>query len=133
VSSLRKSGICLCAKHIFINSHDCSVGVVAGYSCTVGVPGQGISVSMSSMLLLFLHLPVLTVLPNLLILVQLYSPLLDLSRFLSFLFLCMVGTTLWPGDQPVSRPLPTHRTTRTQNKHTDIHASSGIRIHDPSV
>jgi hypothetical protein len=40
------------------------------------------------------------------------------------------------GDQPVTRPLPTHRTTQTQNKrihNADIHALSGIRAHDPSV
>jgi hypothetical protein len=29
-----------------------------------------------------------------------------------------VGTTPWRGDQPVARPLPTHRTTQTQNKRT---------------
>jgi hypothetical protein len=29
-----------------------------------------------------------------------------------------VGRTPWTGDQPVSRPLPTHRTTRIQNKAT---------------
>jgi hypothetical protein len=33
------------------------------------------------------------------------------------------------GDQPVAKPLPTHK----QNKRTDMHASSGIRTHDPSV
>jgi hypothetical protein len=33
----------------------------------------------------------------------------------------------------VVRPLPTHRTTQTQNKRTDIHASRGIRTHYPSV
>jgi hypothetical protein len=27
-----------------------------------------------------------------------------------------VGTTPWKGDQPVARPLPTHRTRQTQNK-----------------
>jgi hypothetical protein len=39
------------------------------------------------------------------------------------------------GDQPVTRPLPTHRTTKhTINAHnTHIHALSGIRIYDPSV
>jgi hypothetical protein len=38
------------------------------------------------------------------------------------------------GDQPVARPLPTHRTTQTRNKkHTDIRALSGIRTHDASV
>jgi hypothetical protein len=40
------------------------------------------------------------------------------------------GRTPWTSDQPVSRPLPTHSTTHT---HTDIHALSGIRTHDPSV
>jgi hypothetical protein len=29
-----------------------------------------------------------------------------------------VGRTLLPGDQPVTRPLPTHRTAQTQNKRT---------------
>jgi hypothetical protein len=28
------------------------------------------------------------------------------------------GSTSWTGDQPVARPLPTHRTTQTQNKRT---------------
>jgi hypothetical protein len=37
------------------------------------------------------------------------------------------------GDQPVARPLPTHRTKQTEQMHTDIHASSGIRTHDPSI
>jgi hypothetical protein len=39
-------------------------------------------------------------------------------------------------DQLVTRPLPKHRTTQTQNKriHTpNIHALSGIPAHDPSV
>jgi hypothetical protein len=29
------------------------------------------------------------------------------------------GRIPWTGDQPVARPLPTHRTTQTQNKHTE--------------
>jgi hypothetical protein len=29
-----------------------------------------------------------------------------------------VGSTPWTGDQPITRPLPTHRTTQTQNKRT---------------
>jgi hypothetical protein len=37
------------------------------------------------------------------------------------------------GDQSVARQLPTHRTAQTQNKHTDIHASSGILTHDHGV
>jgi hypothetical protein len=64
----------------------------------------------------------------------LYSPLLGLGRFFSFLiYTHAVGRTPWTWDQPVARPLPTHRTTQTQNKHTDIHVLSGIRTHDPIV
>jgi hypothetical protein len=44
--------------------------------------------------------------------------LLDLGRFLKFLILYIVDSTAWTGDQPVARPLPTHRTTETQNKCT---------------
>jgi hypothetical protein len=36
----------------------------------------------------------------------------------SFLILYTVGMTPWTGDEPVARPLPTHRATRTQNKRT---------------
>jgi hypothetical protein len=54
----------------------------------------------------------------LLLLLWLYSPLLGLGLFLSFLILYTVGRTLWMGDQPVARPLPTHRTTQTHNKRT---------------
>jgi hypothetical protein len=38
------------------------------------------------------------------------------------------GRTPWASDQPVARPLPTHRTAQTQNKR--IHTPN---IHDPSV
>jgi hypothetical protein len=38
--------------------------------------------------------------------------------FFSFLILFTVDRSPWTGDQPVARPLPTHRTTQTQNKHT---------------
>jgi hypothetical protein len=37
---------------------------------------------------------------------------------LQFLNLYTVGRTPWTGDQPIARPLPTHRTTQTQNKRT---------------
>jgi hypothetical protein len=47
----------------------------------------------------------------------LYSPF-DLGRFFSSLILYTVSRTSWTGDQPVARPLPTHRTTQTQNKRT---------------
>jgi hypothetical protein len=64
----------------------------------------------------------------------LYRPL-DIGRFFSFLILYTASRTPWTGDHPIARPLPTHRTTQTQNKHahTDFNASSGIRTHDPSV
>jgi hypothetical protein len=48
----------------------------------------------------------------------------------SFLIFYIVGRTLWAGDQPVARQLPTHITTQAQN---NIHALSVIRTHDPSV
>jgi hypothetical protein len=52
------------------------------------------------------------------LLLWLYSPLLGLDRFFSFLIVYSVGRTPWAGDQPVARPLPTHRTAQTQNKRT---------------
>jgi hypothetical protein len=36
----------------------------------------------------------------------------------SFLILYTVGAIPWTGDQPIARPLPTRRTTQTQNKRT---------------
>jgi hypothetical protein len=33
----------------------------------------------------------------------------DLGRFFSFLITYIIGRTPWTGDQPVARPLPTHR------------------------
>jgi hypothetical protein len=47
----------------------------------------------------------------------LYS-LSDFGWFFSFLILYTVGSSPWTGDQPVARPLRTHRTTQTQNKRT---------------
>jgi hypothetical protein len=35
-----------------------------------------------------------------------------------FVILYTVGRTPWTGDQPIARPLPTNRTTQTQNKRT---------------
>jgi hypothetical protein len=46
----------------------------------------------------------------------LYSPLLDLCHFFSFLILYTVCKTPCTGDQPAARPIPTYRTTQTQNK-----------------
>jgi hypothetical protein len=61
------------------------------------------------------------------------QPLLKLAAFSvswSFYTVCRTPCT---GDQPVVRPLPTHGATQTQNKDTDIPASSEIQTHDPSV
>jgi hypothetical protein len=57
------------------------------------------------------HLLVTFILLLLLLLLWLYSPLLGLDRFFSFLVLYTVDRTPWTGDQPVARPLPTHRKT----------------------
>jgi hypothetical protein len=55
---------------------------------------------------------------QLLLLLWLYSPLLGTGRFFNFLMVYIVGRTPWTGDQPVARPVCTHRTTQTQNKRT---------------
>jgi hypothetical protein len=52
------------------------------------------------------------------ILLWLYNPLFDLHLFSSFLIFFIADRTLWTGDQPFARSLPTHRTTQTQNIHT---------------
>jgi hypothetical protein len=57
-------------------------------------------------------------LPNLSIYLWLFSPLLDLGRFFSFLILYTVGRTPWTGDQPVAKPLSTHRTSHRINGHS---------------
>jgi hypothetical protein len=44
-----------------------------------------------------------------------------------------VGMTPYAGDQPVEMPVPTEENTNTEETRTDIHTSSGIRNHDPSV
>jgi hypothetical protein len=47
----------------------------------------------------------------------------ELGRFFSFLILYTADGTPWTGDQPVAGPLPTHRTTQTQNKCTQTSMS----------
>jgi hypothetical protein len=74
------------------------------------------------------HLP--TYLPMYL---WLYNPLLGLGPFFSFLIFYTVGRIPWTKDQPITRLLPAHRTEETEYMHTDIHASSGIQINNPSV
>jgi hypothetical protein len=39
----------------------------------------------------------------------------------SFFIFYTVGRTPWTGDQPVARPLPTHRIAQTQNKRTQTY------------
>jgi hypothetical protein len=57
-----------------------------------------------------------------------------IGSWLLFHFLNRIHSrSLWTGYQPVTRPLPTHRTSQTQKKHADINVSSGIRTHDLSV
>jgi hypothetical protein len=48
----------------------------------------------------------------------LYSPFLDLCRFLSLLIIYTVGRVPRTGDKPVARPPPTHGMAQTQNKCT---------------
>jgi hypothetical protein len=70
----------------------------------------------------------LGVLSNLFIYLWLYSLLLNLSHFSSFLILYRVGKTPRTGHQPVARPLPAHRTTQTQNKQISM-----PRVLDPTI
>jgi hypothetical protein len=56
--------------------------------------------------------------PNVYLFSVLQSFLLDFGRSFSFLILYAAGRTPWTGNQSVARPLPTHRTTQTQNKRT---------------
>jgi hypothetical protein len=48
-----------------------------------------------------------------------------------FLNLYTVGRTPWTVDQPVAKPLPTHRTTQTQNKCTQT-CTSRVRL-EPTI
>jgi hypothetical protein len=53
----------------------------------------------------------------------LYSPFLGPGLFFSsVIFFYTVGRTPWASDQLVARPLPTHRTTQTQNKRIHRHS-----------
>jgi hypothetical protein len=63
------------------------------------------------------------------------QPLWALAVFQSPV-LFTIGRTPWTSDQLVARPLPKHRTSRTQIKHIytpNIHTLSVIRTHDHSV
>jgi hypothetical protein len=50
-----------------------------------------------------------------------YSALLGPGLFFSFVIIFTHGRIPWTSDQPVSRPLPTDKTTRTQYKRTHRH------------
>jgi hypothetical protein len=58
--------------------------------------------------------------------------LVDLARFFSFLIYTQSVGLLGRRISP-SQGRYLHRTTQTELTYTDIHASSGIRTHDPSV
>jgi hypothetical protein len=59
--------------------------------------------------------------------------LLDLCHYFGFLILYTVCWTPWARDQSDARPLPTHRTTRTEWTHTETPMTTGIRIYNPSI
>jgi hypothetical protein len=67
--------------------------------------------------------------------VWLYSPLLSLGSFFSFLIVHKVGRAPWTGiSPPQGIYLHTEQHKHRINSHnTDIHALSGIRTHDPTV
>jgi hypothetical protein len=58
------------------------------------------------------------------------TSLVDLGLF-QFLNLYTVGRTPWTGHQPVTRSLPTHRTTQTQNKR--IQTSMPLLGFEPTI
>jgi hypothetical protein len=66
---------------------------------------------------------------------RLYSPLLDIDRFFSFLicFTQSVGLLRRGISPSQGRYLRTGQYKHRMKAHTDIHASSGIRTHDPSI
>jgi hypothetical protein len=66
----------------------------------------------------------------------LFQPIQGPGLLFSSMIIFTGGRTPCTSDQPVTRPLPKHRTTQTQNKRVctlNIHALNGIRTHDPSV
>jgi hypothetical protein len=63
----------------------------------------------------------------------LYSPLLGLGRFFSFLILNIRYDSLDGGSARRKAATYTQDNTNRIIAHTNIHASSGIRTHDPSV
>jgi hypothetical protein len=61
------------------------------------------------------------------------TPLWILAAFWA-LILYTAGRTPWTGDQPCRKAATyTQNKTNMEETHTDIHALSGIRTHDPTV
>jgi hypothetical protein len=58
---------------------------------------------------------------DIIIIIMALQPFVGPWSLFSSLILYTVGRTFCTGDQPVARPLPTHRTTQTQNKRTHRH------------
>jgi hypothetical protein len=73
---------------------------------------------------------IIIIIINIIIIITTLQPLVGPLLFSSFLILYTVGGTPWTGDQPVARPLCTHRI-NTHNR--DNNALNGIRTHDSSV
>jgi hypothetical protein len=57
-----------------------------------------------------------------------YTVLLRCRGFHLSLGLYTIGRTPWTSVRPVARPLPTHRTTQTQNKRIHTHQTSMPRV-----
>jgi hypothetical protein len=113
----------------------CVNGLNSDFPCSYAIEGLlsiylsvCLSVSLSIYLSIYLsiHLPIcLSVYLSMAL-----QPFVEPSPFISFLILYTVGRTPWTEDQPVAR-LYTEQ--HKKNKLTDIHASSGIWTHGPSV
>jgi hypothetical protein len=56
------------------------------------------------------------------------QPFVGTWPLFSFLILYTVGRTPWTGDQHFARPLPTHRTTQTQNKRKQTATPPNVRL-----
>jgi hypothetical protein len=59
--------------------------------------------------------------------------LVDLGRLFNFLIYTQSVGLLGGGISPVARPLPTHRTTQTQNEHTHTQTSMSSVAFEPTI
>jgi hypothetical protein len=60
-----------------------------------------------------------------------FALFITLLILFSFFIFYTVGRTPWTGDQPVARPLPTHRAAQTQNKSTQTSMQVGFESTTP--